>query len=83
MGNGAHFKRGKNMKVGMLISVCLWVGIAVVNTGCAGLELGGKLGVYRVDEKSESQATRRDMTKPLKCWLMDCSNQDHDDVRGS
>lgn len=67
--------------VNILIGVALWIGIASLTTGCAGLELGGKLGVYRVDEKQESQATRREMTKPLKCWFVNCN--DEDEVRGS
>ena len=45
---------------------------AAMLTGCAGLEFGGKVGAYRVDERQESQATRREQTKPLKCWFVDC-----------
>jgi len=46
--------------------------MASLLTGCAGMEIGGRAGLYRVDERQESQATRRDSTKPLKCWFVDC-----------
>jgi hypothetical protein len=34
--------------------------------GCSGMEVGAKLGVYRVDERQESQ---RMHNVPLKCYL--------------
>jgi hypothetical protein len=46
--------------------------MASLLTGCAGLEIGGKASLYRVDEREERQATRREQTKPLKCWFVDC-----------
>jgi len=46
--------------------------MASLLTGCAGVEFGGKAGIYRVDEREERQATRREQTKPLKCWFVDC-----------
>lgn len=53
-----------------LITVCsmcaLWV------TGCAGVELGGRLGVYRVDERADSSATVQAQTKPWKCYFTNC-----------
>ena len=52
-----------------LIAVCLVVCGFV--TGCTGMEVGAKLGVYRVDERQESQRT---YSVPLKCYLWeDCS----------
>lgn len=43
-------------------------------TGCAGMEVGGRLGVYRVDERREEQRTYR-QALPLKCYLWaDCSS---------
>lgn len=72
------------MRTGMLLSICLWAGIAYFVTGCAGVELGGKLGMYRVDERKESQATYQRNTKPLKCWFVDCSPKaTEEEVQGS
>lgn len=48
-------------------------GLAFVLTGCSGMEVGGRLGVYRVDQRQESQATHRN-PMPLKCYLWaDCA----------
>lgn len=71
------------MRTGMLLSICLWAGIAYLVTGCAGVELGGKFGMYRVDERKESQATYQRNTKPLKCWFVDCSPKTTEEVQGS
>lgn len=51
----------------LLAIVC---GLIMVSTsGCAGLELGGRVGLYRVDERSESQKTYRN-PKPAICYLL-------------
>lgn len=52
---------------------------------CAGVELGGKLGVYRVDQKRESQATYAKKTVPFRCLFWPCTNtQDREaEVHGS
>lgn len=40
-------------------------------TGCAGLEMGGKFGVYAVDDRQEVQTTRS-RARPLRClWSAD------------
>lgn len=62
-----------------IIASLLWAGgffaVTVLMTGCAGIELGGKAGIYRVDQRQESQATHRNPL-PLKCYLWaDCSGQ--------
>jgi hypothetical protein len=49
--------------------------IALATTGCSGLEVGGKLGVYRVDERQESQATHR-QPMPLKCYFVNCNSEE-------
>jgi hypothetical protein len=43
----------------------------LTTTGCAGIELGGKLGVYEVDERhtSDTVTTR---AKPFICRLRQC-----------
>ena len=63
------------MKV--IIATIIWVsGYAIVTsllTGCAGMEVGGKLGVYRVDQRQESQATHH-KPLPIKCYIWaDCA----------
>lgn len=45
---------------------------AFLLSGCAGIELGGRVGAYRVDSREERQSTRIEQTKPLKCYFVDC-----------
>lgn len=65
----------------MKVILALWVYgmIAVLLclnlTGCAGVELGGRLGVYRVDERADSSATVQAQTKPWKCYFTECGGQ--------
>jgi hypothetical protein len=65
------------------LSTLQWLGFMAVlagmmcfGSGCAGIELGGRLGVYRVDERQESQKTYRN-PKPAICYLLPsrCSEQ--------
>lgn len=59
----------------LLMLVC---GLIMATTsGCAGLELGGKLGIYRVDERFEKQKTYRN-PKPAICYLLPsrCTNNE-------
>lgn len=64
------------MRAGMIVGFGMWAAIisivAMTCTGCSGVELGGRLGVYRVDERQESQRTYR---KPLpwKCYFTNCA----------
>lgn len=44
-------------------------------SGCSGMEVGGRLGVYRVDERQESQRTYRQAV-PLKCYFTSCAPAD-------
>jgi len=44
-------------------------------SGCTGIELGGRLGVYRVDERQESSRTNLENKVPLKCYFVDCYSQ--------
>ncbi len=65
------------MKSGVLISIGMWVVAAyllLAGTGCAGMEVGGRLGVYRVDEQESHSKTYRQDTKPLKCMFVSCDN---------
>ena len=52
--------------------ICLGVVLSLLS-GCTGLELGGRLGVYRVDTYSQSVETKK-QPLPLKCYLWaDCT----------
>ena len=55
------------MKTKMMI-----LGIVCTFSACAGLEVGGKVGLYRVDERATSETTAQRGVKPLKCWFMPC-----------
>lgn len=45
---------------------CALLYTLVFSTGCAGVELGGKMGLYAVDQREETQVTKS-RAKPLKC----------------
>jgi len=47
-------------------------------SGCTGIELGGRLGVYRVDERQESSRTNVENKVPLKCYFVSCSEPTND-----
>jgi hypothetical protein len=48
-----------------------WLLSALVFSGCAGLEVGGKFGVYAVDDRQETQVTKS-RARPLRClWSGD------------
>ena len=49
----------------------LMVALVATMAGCSGLELGGRLGVYAVDEKQDSSRTYR-RQQPLKCLFVSC-----------
>ena len=49
--------------------VAVLAGMMCFGTGCAGMEVGGRLGVYRVDERQESQKTYANQ-KPAICYLL-------------
>lgn len=55
-------------KIGIVIGVVLLV------SGCAGVELGGKLGLYRVDERADRSNTYAKQTKPFRCLFVECGN---------
>lgn len=52
----------------MLVAGC---GMLLFATGCSGVELGGRVGLYRVDERQESQRTYRHSV-PWKCYFTQC-----------
>lgn len=61
----------KKIIIGVLIAVL---------TGCGGMELGGKLGVYRIDDRSEA-ITVKTADKPLKCLFIECPGLEN--IKGS
>jgi len=79
-----HKIRHANVIIGVATG-SLWLliamGIASLTTGCAGMEVGGKAGIYRVDERSDSSATKNDKIRPLVCYFKNCD--DLSEVRGS
>ncbi len=60
------------MRIGLTVSVLLCSLVMMVTSGCSGIELGGKLGVYAVDERKEVQETAS-KSMPLKCRFVNCS----------
>lgn len=40
-------------------------------SGCSGMELGGKMGIYRVDQMESSQSTQK---TPFKCLWTNCAS---------
>ena len=63
--------------------VILAIIITVAATGCSGMEVGGKFGVYRVDEKSDHSRTYR-KNVPLACYLWkNCTASQADESEGS
>lgn len=60
------------MKTGMIVSALLWLGLASILSGCSGIGLGGKLDLYRIDDRVESQNTKT-THRPLKCLFVPCS----------
>jgi len=42
--------------------------IMATTSGCSGIEVGGRLGIYAVDERQESQKTYRS-AKPAICYV--------------
>lgn len=60
----------------------LIAGLLIATSGCSGVELGGRLGVYRVDERQESQRTYRQAV-PLRCYFTSCAAAATDEPQGS
>lgn len=63
----------------ILLSTCPLFGLV----GCSGLELGGKVGLYRVDTYSQKSETFR---KPLpwRCYFVRCEEPEEEkQVEGS
>jgi hypothetical protein len=70
----------KKDTVATLVTIVLSATIAVFGSGCAGAEIGGRLGIYRVDERQESSKTH-DRKVGLRCLFTDCDKSQ--EVQGS
>lgn len=62
------FKREENC-IGYVLLVAVCGLVMSMTSGCAGFELGAKLGAYRVDERRESQKTYKN-PKPAICYFL-------------
>lgn len=64
--------------IGLFVGWVMWaagmLGTLTVLSGCSGIEMGGKLGVYRVDERNDASRTYR-APLPLKCYFTTCAPQ--------
>lgn len=61
-----------------LIGVIL---VIVAVSGCNGIGVGGKLEMFRVDERQDSSRTYR-QAMPFKCYFTQCE-QPTDNISGS
>jgi hypothetical protein len=57
-------------------------GVAAATSGCSGMEVGGRLGVYRVDERQDSSRTHREAV-PWKCYFVPCTTTTAGEAQGS
>ena len=55
--------------------------VLLLVSGCTGMEIGGRLGVYRVDERQESSRTNVENRVPLKCYFVDCYSKPTMDLK--
>lgn len=62
------------MKIAIMGSMVCWGLILLTMTGCGGMELGGKLGLYAVDQRNEEVKTAT-FNQPLKCRFWTCPEQ--------
>lgn len=73
------------MSFALKISLLFWGLILLISTqGCAGIKVGGEVGIYRVDEQTSSNKT---IDKPWQCFVpfMTCpaSGASASNVQGS
>jgi hypothetical protein len=68
------------MRMGIALSIGIWVGIAAFVSGCSGIgaTIGGE--IYRIDERSHQSQTHNKKTG-LRCLFVSCDEQG--EVRGS
>lgn len=59
------------MKMGLVVSIIFWAAVGAYLSGCAGVEAGGKFGLYAVDQRREVQETSS-KARPFKCLFIQC-----------
>lgn len=77
----AQLNKGDIMKVIGNIFKFVAALVMIALSACTGLEVGGKLGVYRVDERQDSSRTNVENRVPLKCYFVDCYTQPTTDLK--
>lgn len=66
----------------LIVKLIILCAVITAMTGCSpffggsGYELGAKVGLYRVDEKSDSSSTTNAQTKPLMCYFKNCTKEE-------
>lgn len=68
--------------IGFGLALGLAALIIAAMTGCSGMEVGGRVGLYRVDERQDSSRTYRSAL-PLKCYFTTCTPASADEAQGS
>ena len=63
------------MNYGLGLAVGAMLAVLASVSGCSGIEVGGSLGVYRVDEREESSRMTRHNAVPLKCYFVQCEQE--------
>ena len=63
------------MNYGLWLAVAGMLAVLATVSGCRGIEVGGRLGVYRVDEREESSRMTRHNAVPLKCYFVQCEKE--------
>ena len=63
------------MNYGLGLAVAGMLAVLATVSGCSGVEIGGRLGVYRVDEREESSRMTRHNAVPLKCYFVQCEQE--------
>lgn len=65
-----------------LIVTAFVVIVAVLASGCAGMEVGGKVGIYKVDDR-DVRETNRSRSVPLICLIKNCNEAAPMEASGS
>lgn len=61
-----------------LIDAVFVIGLGIIGSylsGCSGVELGGKLGLYEVTQRDE-QVSSKTRQIPFRCRFVNCNQED-------
>jgi hypothetical protein len=56
------------------LRTAIFAALALLVSGCSGIEIGGKAWIMKVDEAQSSQRTNAQ--PPLKCLFVNCAQTD-------